>query len=57
MNTITISAIKADIDGIGRHTRPSDTLLNMVKKYVNDRAKDLLLLDFYSVTMVMIYIL
>lgn len=37
---ITISAIKADIGGIGGHTRPSDELIEAVKKYVNQRSKE-----------------
>ncbi len=47
MNSTTISAIKADVGGIGGHTRPSDSLLNSVKNHIADRAKDLQLLDFY----------
>lgn len=42
----TISAIKADVGGVGGHTRPSDELLNTVRSYVAGRSKDLLL-DFY----------
>lgn len=45
---ITISAIKADIGGIGGHTRPSDELIEAVKKYVNQRSKeDEILVDQY----------
>ena len=43
---ITISAIKADIGGIGGHTRPSDELIDEVKKFVTRNAKDLLV-DLY----------
>jgi fructose 1,6-bisphosphate aldolase/phosphatase len=43
---ITITAIKADIGGIGGHTRPSDELLESVKNYVNSHSKDLLT-DYY----------
>ncbi|HVP81888.1 MAG TPA: fructose 1,6-bisphosphatase, partial [Nitrososphaeraceae archaeon] len=43
---ITVSAIKADIGAIGGHTRPSDELLDIVKKFVEKRAKDLLI-DHY----------
>ncbi len=40
---ITLSAIKADIGGIGGHTRPSDGLLQSVENYVAARAKQLLI--------------
>ena len=44
----TISAIKADIGGIGGHTRPSDELVEGVKKYVTQRSKEeALLIDYY----------
>jgi fructose 1,6-bisphosphate aldolase/phosphatase len=44
----TISAIKADIGGIGGHTRPSDELVEAVKKYVTQRLKEeALLIDYY----------
>ena len=43
---ITVSAIKADIGGIGGHTRPSDELFEVVKILVAKRAKDLLI-DYY----------
>ena len=43
---ITISAIKADIGGIGGHTKPSDELVQEVKTFVNSSAKDLLI-DYY----------
>jgi fructose 1,6-bisphosphate aldolase/phosphatase len=44
----TISAIKADIGGIGGHTRPSDELVEAVKKYVIQRSKEeALLIDHY----------
>ncbi|MDQ6667287.1 MAG: fructose-1,6-bisphosphatase [Thermoproteota archaeon] len=44
----TISAIKADIGGIGGHTRPSDELVEAVKKYVTQRSKEeALLIDYY----------
>jgi fructose 1,6-bisphosphate aldolase/phosphatase len=43
---ITLSAIKADIGGIGGHTRPSDELFESVKSYIADKAKDLLI-DYY----------
>ncbi len=42
---ITVSAIKADVGGIGGHTRPSDRLLNAVRDTVQD-SKDILL-DYY----------
>ncbi|MFL6441435.1 MAG: fructose 1,6-bisphosphatase, partial [Nitrososphaeraceae archaeon] len=40
---ITLSAIKADIGGIGGHTRPSDELFEVVKNYIGTKAKDLLI--------------
>src|ERR687885_207037 len=43
---ITLSAIKADIGGIGGHTRPSDELFESVKNYIGGKAKDLLI-DYY----------
>lgn len=43
---ITVSAIKADIGAIGGHTRPSDELLDLVKKFVEKKGKDLLI-DHY----------
>jgi fructose 1,6-bisphosphate aldolase/phosphatase len=43
----TISAIKADIGGIGGHTRPSDELVEAVKNYVTQRSKEALLIDYY----------
>lgn len=43
---ITLSAIKADIGGIGGHTRPSDQLLETVRSFVEKKSKDLLI-DFY----------
>jgi len=42
---ITLSAIKADIGGIGGHTRPSDELVGAVKRSVEE-SKDLLI-DYY----------
>jgi fructose 1,6-bisphosphate aldolase/phosphatase len=43
---ITLSAIKADIGGIGGHTRPSDELIDGVKRFVTKAAKDFLI-DYY----------
>jgi fructose 1,6-bisphosphate aldolase/phosphatase len=43
---ITLSAIKADIGGIGGHTRPSDEIFEEVKGHINSKAKDLLT-DYY----------
>ncbi|HKG89627.1 MAG TPA: fructose-1,6-bisphosphatase [Nitrososphaeraceae archaeon] len=43
---ITVTAIKADIGGIGGHTRPSDELLESVRNYVISHSKDLLI-DYY----------
>ncbi|MYB30285.1 MAG: fructose 1,6-bisphosphatase [Cenarchaeum sp. SB0663_bin_5] len=42
---VTISAIKADVGGIGGHTRPSDGLLDAVRRVV--RGSEDLLLDHY----------
>lgn len=42
---ITVSVIKADVGGIGGHTRPSDGLIDAVKKTVKDSAN--LLIDYY----------
>jgi fructose 1,6-bisphosphate aldolase/phosphatase len=43
---ITVSAIKADIGAIGGHTRPSDELLEVVKKYI-EKMGTKLLIDHY----------
>ncbi len=43
---ITLSAIKADIGGIGGHTRPSDELVGTVRNFVAKSAKGLLV-DYY----------
>lgn len=43
---ITISAIKADIGGIGGHTRPSDELVDAVKSFVAKNSKGMLI-DHY----------
>lgn len=43
---ITLSAIKADIGGIGGHTRPSDELVDSVRNFVSRNAKGLLV-DYY----------
>src|SRR5919199_1225138 len=43
---ITLSAIKADIGGIGGHTSPSDELFEVVKSFINGKAKGLLI-DHY----------
>ncbi len=42
---VTLSAIKADIGGIGGHTRPSDELLAKVKEVVKNSSN--MLLDYY----------
>ena len=42
---ITISAIKADVGGIGGHTRPSDGLIDAVRRVVKNAEN--LLLDHY----------
>ena len=43
---ITVSAIKADIGGIGGHTRPSDELIDTVRNFVAKNANGLLV-DYY----------
>jgi fructose 1,6-bisphosphate aldolase/phosphatase len=43
---ITLSAIKADIGGVGGHTRPSDELVEAVRNFVVRNAKGLLV-DYY----------
>ena len=42
---ITVSVIKADVGGIGGHTRPSDGLLDAVRKTIKDAGN--LLIDSY----------
>ena len=42
---ITVSVIKADVGGIGGHTRPSDNLIQAVRDTVNASAD--LLIDHY----------
>ncbi len=42
---ITVSVIKADVGGIGGHTRPSDGLIEAVRKTV--KASEHLLVDYY----------
>lgn len=42
----TVSAIKADIGGIGGHTKPSDELVEEVKGFIGKAAKNILV-DFY----------
>ena len=43
---ITLSAIKADIGAIGGHTRPSDELIDTVKRIISKKGKNLLI-DHY----------
>ncbi|HXG06935.1 MAG TPA: fructose-1,6-bisphosphate aldolase/phosphatase [Nitrososphaera sp.] len=43
---VTVSAIKADIGGVGGHTCPSEKLLETVKNFVAKNAKGLLI-DYY----------
>ncbi len=43
---ITVSAIKADIGAIGGHTRPSDELLDVVKNFIEEKSKELII-DHY----------
>jgi fructose 1,6-bisphosphate aldolase/phosphatase len=47
---ITVSAIKADIGGIGGHTRPSDELVQTVKDYVFKNGKGLLIDKYIGYT-------
>ena len=50
MLRITISVIKADVGGIGGHTRPSDALLNAVRNTVKPQVRKVdkgLLIDSY----------
>jgi len=47
---VTISVIKADVGSIGGHIRPSEALLNKVKKVVADKAKGLLIDHYISFT-------
>ena len=42
---ITVSVIKADVGGIGGHTKPSDGLLDSVRKSVKNAGD--LLIDHY----------
>ncbi len=42
---ITVSAIKADVGGIGGHTRPSDGLIDAVRKTI--KGSESLLIDYY----------
>ena len=42
---ITVSVIKADVGGIGGHTRPSDALIDAVKETVKNSGD--LLIDHY----------
>ncbi len=39
---VTLSVIKADVGGIGGHTRPSDGLLNAIRKTVKSNEKSLI---------------
>jgi fructose 1,6-bisphosphate aldolase/phosphatase len=43
---VTLTAIKADIGAIGGHTRPSDELVDTVKRHVVNKARSLLI-DHY----------
>ncbi|WP_415281729.1 fructose-1,6-bisphosphate aldolase/phosphatase [Candidatus Nitrososphaera sp. FF02] len=47
---ITISAIKADIGGIGGHTRPSDELVSAVKSFVAKNSKGMLIDTYIGYT-------
>src|SRR5207249_11536147 len=43
---ITVSAIKADIGGVGGHTCPSEKLIGTVRNFISRNAKGLLI-DYY----------
>ncbi|HEY0580482.1 MAG TPA: fructose 1,6-bisphosphatase, partial [Candidatus Nitrosocosmicus sp.] len=47
---ITVSAIKADIGGIGGHTRPSEELIQTVKDYVLEKGKGILIDKYIGYT-------
>jgi fructose 1,6-bisphosphate aldolase/phosphatase len=47
---ITVSAIKADIGGIGGHTRPSDKLVQTVKDFVLKNGKGILIDSYIGYT-------
>jgi fructose 1,6-bisphosphate aldolase/phosphatase len=47
---ITVSAIKADIGGIGGHTRPSDKLVQTVKDFVIKNGKGILIDSYIGYT-------
>ena len=47
---ITVSAIKADIGGIGGHTRPSDKLVQTVKDFVPKTGKGILIDSYIGYT-------
>ena len=42
---ITVSVIKADVGGVGGHTKPSDGLIEAVRKTIKNSAD--LLIDYY----------
>jgi fructose 1,6-bisphosphate aldolase/phosphatase len=46
MAKITISVIKADVGSIGGHIRPSEEMLEAVKKHILTKGKDLII-DYY----------
>jgi fructose 1,6-bisphosphate aldolase/phosphatase len=47
---ITVSAIKADIGGIGGHTRPSDEIIQTVKDYILKNGKGFLIDKYIGYT-------
>lgn len=47
---ITVSAIKADIGGIGGHTRPSNELLQAVNDHINKNGKGILIDNYIGYT-------
>jgi len=42
---ITVSVIKADVGGVGGHTKPSDALIQAIRDVVKERSE--LLIDYY----------
>ena len=40
---ITLSAIKADVGGVGGHTKPSQKLMTGIKNFILEKGKDLLI--------------
>ncbi|MFC2143314.1 fructose-1,6-bisphosphatase [Candidatus Aenigmatarchaeota archaeon] len=47
---VTVSAIKADIGSIGGHTKPSQELLNIVKRHVMENGRNLIIDSYIGFT-------